>query len=229
MPNNIILVKPINFRFGDYISNAFNLYKENFGNMLLATIFVFILSIIPFCGMMAIGNFYKYCRKVKNGIAAEPAEIFNFDDFSKYILVQIIMLGLGFAILLPMLFLAPLISHYGDQSGSLGLMILASYAFVVFAAILYFAVKIFYISGLIAFLGISDFNTLWKMSSEMSKGNFLQIIFFAIVVSIIAELGVIACGVGIIFTIPIYYISYYFANEDAVDQITPNVEPEQKF
>ena len=82
-----ILVKPVNFRFGDYISNSFELYKNNFGQLFLGFIFVMILSIIPFCSYMAIGNYFKLCRKIKNGEHAEASEIFNFDDFSKYIII----------------------------------------------------------------------------------------------------------------------------------------------
>ena len=114
-----ILVKPVNFRFGDYISNSFELYKNNFGQLFLGFIFVMILSIIPFCSYMAIGNYFKLCRKIKNGEHAEASEIFNFDDFSKYIILQLIIFGAVIGMIIPIMFFMPVISAFengGDPS-----------------------------------------------------------------------------------------------------------------
>ena len=99
----MINVKPVQFKFGDYMSNAVELMKKDFGNFVLAYVFCIILSIIPFCGLMAAGNFYKYCRKINRGEQASPGEIFNFDDFMPYFLIQLIILAAVFVIYIPII------------------------------------------------------------------------------------------------------------------------------
>jgi uncharacterized membrane protein len=54
----------------------------------------------------------------------------------------------------------------------------------------------------------------------MGKGNLLSIFLFTIVISILAQLGILACGIGLLFTLPLLYTSHYFAFEDAMQQVT---------
>lgn len=217
-----ILVKPVNFRFGDYISNSFELYKNNFGQLFLGFIFVMILSIIPFCSYMAIGNYFKLCRKIKNGEHAEASEIFNFDDFSKYIILQLIIFGAVIGMIIPIMFFMPVISAFenGGDPSPIFMMFFFIYYFAILAVIIYFSTRLFYIIGLISLLKIDDLNTAWKMTSTMVKGNYLQIILFSIIISIIGQIGIIACVIGVFLTLPIYYIAFYYSNEDGIDQIT---------
>ena len=78
-----INAKPVNFKFNEYLSNGYEFLKSNFGDIFLAFIFCIIMSIIPFCGLVAVGNMYKYLRKLRRGQNAAPGEIFNFDDFAR--------------------------------------------------------------------------------------------------------------------------------------------------
>jgi uncharacterized membrane protein len=43
-----INAKPVNFKLGDYISDGYEFYKANFGNLLGAFFLAMIMSIIPF-------------------------------------------------------------------------------------------------------------------------------------------------------------------------------------
>jgi hypothetical protein len=61
--------------------------------------------------------------------------------------------------------------------------------------------------------------TAWKMSVIMGKGNGLTIFLFFLIVGILGYLGILACGIGLIFTIPFIYTAQYFALEDGMQQI----------
>ena len=73
--------KPVEFKFGEYINKGFELFKKDMGTFILAFIFVLIMSLIPFCGFLGIGNFLKLARKINHGQQTSASEIFNFDDF----------------------------------------------------------------------------------------------------------------------------------------------------
>ena len=65
-------IRPVHFKFGEYLSEGFSLYTKNFGKVLLAFFFLLIMSIIPFCSYLAIGNFLRFMRRLKNVENPEP-------------------------------------------------------------------------------------------------------------------------------------------------------------
>ncbi|GAB0156631.1 hypothetical protein CHRYSEOSP005_18980 [Chryseobacterium sp. Alg-005] len=213
-----ITARPINFKFNEYLNKGYELLKKDFGNFLLAFIFCMVLSIIPFCGLMAAGNFYKYCRKVNRGQQANPSEIFNFDDFSAYIIYQLIIIGIVLAIYIPMLFVVPFMGNGEQPSPVFGLFFMF-YVFLIVIAIIYLALKAFYIPALISLGGVRDIKTAWNMSKIMTKDNLLSIFLFSIVISFLSQLGVLLCGIGLLITLPYLYTTHYFAFEDAIQQI----------
>jgi cytochrome c biogenesis factor len=210
-----IIAKPVNFKFSEYLNNGFNFFKANFGNLVLAYLLCLIMGIIPFCGILAVGNFYKYCRKLKNGEEASASEIFNFDDFLPFFILQLIVFAAIFIIEIPFFLMVFLM---GQDSNSLGFFVF-SFIIVVFIVFLVIAAKAFYIPGLIALNGIKDIKTVWNISKTITKGNLLPIVLFAFVISFLSELGIILCGIGIILTIPFAQVSTYFALEDGIQQI----------
>lgn len=210
--------RPVNFKLGDYISQAIDLMKKDFGTILLAFIFAMILGIIPFCGIMAIGNFYKVCYKLDKGIPVKADEVFNFDDFMPYFMFQLYMIGAFFLIFIPFAFFGLFAGVNETVSGLVG-GIGVVYFVVVYIAIIYFLLQAFYIPALITFKNIKDVKTAWNISKVMTKGNLLQILFFSIVASFLSQLGIIACFIGLIFTIPFLYVSHYFAFKDGLAQI----------
>lgn len=211
-------IRPINFKFSDYLSKGYEFYKKDFGGNILAVLFVFLMSIIPFCGLLAIGNFYKYCRKKSKGQQAEASEIFNFDDFVPYLILQVILIAFIFAMYIPFIFMIPFMKDNQEPSPVFGLLF-GGWVFVVLIGLFYLVVKAFYIPALISLKGIKDWKTAWNMSKVMTQGNFWNILLFVIVASFLGQIGIIACGIGVLLTIPYYYISTYFAYEDAMQQI----------
>lgn len=215
-----IKAKSIDFKLNEYLSRGLELLKKDFGNFLVAYLFCMIMSIIPFCGFLAMGNFYKYCRKVNKGEPASVGEIFNFDDFVPYFVIQLIIFAAVFAIYIPMAFVIPFAAIAGGDDPSPAFMIFfVPYVFIVVIAILIVALIGFYIPGLISLKKMYDLRTLWKMSRIMTKNNLLSIFLFAIVVGFLSQIGILLCGIGILITMPYFYTTHYFAFEDAIQQI----------
>ena len=212
--------KPINFKLSDYISKGFELLKKDFGNILVASLFCIIMAIIPFCGFLGAGNFYKYLRKLNKGQQASPSEIFNFDHFMPYLVLQLIIIGGFIAIYIPLLLISILASTAGEGNPSTWFsIIIVPYFIFIYGAILYFALKGFYIPALISFKNVTNIKTAWSASKVMTKNNLLSIFLFSLVTGILAQLGFILCGIGIFLTLPLLYTSNYFAFEDAIQQI----------
>ncbi|MCG2794022.1 MAG: hypothetical protein L6262_10805 [Weeksellaceae bacterium] len=218
--------KPVYFKFSQYINQGFELLKANFMPIFLATLCTLVMSIIPFCNVLAISNLLQFIRKIDKGEAAEPSEIFNFDDFMKYFIPMLLIFA-GFIVLyIPYFAILALSGVFnGDQpSGFLGAFLTIYMIFFVFA-IFYFVLKGFYIIGLMSLKGISTLKEAWNVSKVMTTGNLIMIFFFSIVVGFLGEIGIILCGIGLFFTIPFVYCAQYFAYADGISQIenTENV------
>ena len=215
------ILKPIEFKFGEYLNSGFELFKKDIGKFVLAFFFTVILSIVPFCNYLAIGNFYKFCRKMNRDQRAEASEIFNFDNFMPYFILQLIMIGAFMALFIPFSFIMPLFTTINDGSESAGILgvvtIIIFLAFFIF--FIWIALKAFYIPALISLEGKTDIKEMWNISKVLTKGNLIMILLFSLVISFIGQIGVILCFIGILLTMPLYYIFNYMAFEDALDQI----------
>ncbi|MGU3376775.1 hypothetical protein [Chryseobacterium sp. M5A1_1a] len=217
----ILAPKPINFKLGEYINKGFELLKKDFGNIFIAFLVCSIMSIIPFCGLLAMGNLYKYLQKLNRNQAASPGDIFDFKDFMPYFILQLIVFGGVLVLYIPLIIMMALTGGMsdGNESNPMMMIIMFPYLFLMIAAICYFALKAFYIVPLISLKGINEIKEAWSISKVMTKGNLLSIFLFSIVVSILAQIGIVACGIGLFLTLPFLYTANYFAYEDAIQQI----------
>ncbi|PKF72899.1 hypothetical protein [Chryseobacterium sp. PMSZPI] len=211
--------KPINFKLGEYINKGFEFLKKDFGNIFVAFLLCCIMSIIPFCSALAMGNLYKYLHKRARNQAASPGEIFDFKDFMPYFILQLIILGGVLVLYIPLVILLVLTMPNSDQPNPMVTVFMFPYMFLIMVAIYYFVLKAFYIVPLISLKGIKDIKTAWNISKVMTKGNLLSIFLFSFVVGLLAQIGIIACGIGILLTFPFLYTANYFAYEDAIQQI----------
>lgn len=210
--------RPINFKFGDYISKGIDLVKKDMGTLILSLLATLVLSFIPFCGLMARGNFYKICYKIDTGKNVSASEIFNFDDFTPYFMAQLYLIAGFFAIFFPFLFLGIFVGDDGELS-FIPRIIAIFYILGVYFLIIFFLLQAFYIPALFTFKKIKDVKTAWNISRVMTKDNLWNIILFSIVVSFLAQLGIILCAIGLLITFPFYYTATYFAYKDAMEQI----------
>ncbi len=176
-------------KFGEWIEKGFNLYKENFGTLVLASLIAVVLSTVTvgvlagpmFAGVLLI----TFGFLDKKGARPEVGTLFKGFEYFLNSFLFIIIWGISLFVASMVLGLIPCIGQ------------LAS-IFVVFVA---HALLMF---GL--FLIVDKRREFWPASVESFnkvKINFWPFLGFSVVTNIIGSIGVIACGVGLIFTLPI--------------------------
>lgn len=215
---NTLNARPVNFKMGEYINSGYSFFKDHFGDIFVAFLLCCVMSLIPFCGLLALGNFYKYCRGLRRKERVSTGDIFNFDNFMPYFMLQLIFVGVFLALYIPMFIFIPIMANGGNAAAVFGILYVV-YILFLMAAIFVLLIKTFYMTALISLGGITDLKTAWKMSSIMTKGNGLTLFLFLFIVSMLANLGIIACGIGLLFTLPFAYTAQYFAMEDGMQQI----------
>lgn len=215
---NTLNARPVNFRMGEYINSGYSFFKDHFGDIFVAFLLCCVMSLIPFCGLLALGNFYKYCRGLRRKERVSTGDIFNFDNFMPYFILQLILIGVLIALSVPMPIFIMVMSGGGNAAAIFGIIYIVYLLFFIVAAFV-LTIKTFYMTALISLGGITDLKTAWKMSAIMTKGNGLTVFLFLFVISLLANLGILACGIGLLFTMPFVRVAIYFALEDGMQQI----------
>jgi len=179
----------VDVKFGEWIEKGFNLYKENFGVLVLVSLIAVIVSAITvgvLAGPMAAGVllivFQLHDRKEPK---PEVGTLLKGFDFFLNSFLFFIVWGIAIFVVSLILGLVPCIG----QVASL---------FVVFVA---HALLMF---GM--FLIVDRNMEFWPASVEsfnMVKRNFWPFLGFSIVSNLIGSIGAVACGIGIVFTLPI--------------------------
>lgn len=179
----------VDVKFGEWIEEGFNLYKENFGILVLVSLIAVIVSAITvgvLAGPMAAGVllvvFQLQDRKEPK---PEVGTLLKGFDFFLNSFLFFIVWGIAIFVVSLILGLVPCIG----QVASL---------FVVFVA---HALLMF---GM--FLIVDRNMEFWPASVEsfnMVKRNFWPFLGFSIVSNLIGSIGAVACGIGVVFTLPI--------------------------
>lgn len=176
-----------NFQFGKYIDEGFNLLKKEWLLMAFGTFVLGIIASIPLLSHVALAGFFGAARKL------DSHEKLTFDDFfigfKSEKIGQLILLGLVSGILIFVGFLFCVLP---------GLYLAVAYTFA--APFLLWATN--------------DFWQAMEMSRKVVSAAWFEIFLFLIVVGLLSSLGVIACFVGIFFTLPLAYLSLYAAFKD---------------
>jgi hypothetical protein len=179
----------VQVKFGDWIEGGFNLYKANFGTLVLASIFVVVISAItagilagPMLAGLALVTLQLLDRK---GPQPEAGRVFKGFDYFLQSLLFVVVWGIGILAGSLILGVIPVIGQ------------LASVAFV-------YAAQAFLMFGM--FL-VVDRQMEWLPASMESinivKANFWPLFGLSAVAGIIGSIGAIAFGIGVVFTIPI--------------------------
>ena len=210
--------KPVEFKFGEYINKGFELFKKDMGTFILAFIFVGILSIIPFFIFLAFGNFIKIARKINYGQQTSATEIFNFDDIGVHFKLFLILLAAIALIEIPVILFIPKFDQ-SNETPTYFSILFPVFFFGIFIAIYYFLLKAYYVVALISLENVKSIKEAWNISKEMTKGNLLMLFLFAMVTSFIGQIGIIACGIGLIISAPLTYVLQYVSYEDGIQQI----------
>lgn len=192
--------KGYEFKFGEYISRGFELFKANIGGFILFTLLYFVISavagLIPFVGGLIstivlqpalIAGYFVVGKKIHHG---EPYE---FNDFFK-----------GFEVIKD-LSIAKLLIIIFVLAGTVLLVLPGIYLAVAYSAII----------PIILFSKIEFWDAM-EICRKLVTKNWFAIFGFIIVIALINLLGVIALIVGIFVTVPATYLAVYAAFEDIV-------------
>ena len=182
-------MQKVQVKFGDWIEAGFNLYKNNFGILVLASVFAVVIGAITagvLAGPMLAGLVLVTLQLLdRKEPPPEAGTVFKGFDYFLQSFIFVIVWGLGILIGSVVLGVIPVIGQ------------LASIAFV-------YAAQAFLMFGM--FL-IVDRKMGWLPASAESintvKTNFWPFFGLSTVAGIIGSLGAIAFGIGVVFTIPI--------------------------
>jgi len=179
----------VQVNFSQWIEEGFILYKENFKTLVLATIFVVVISTVT--ALMLTGPMLAGLALVTLGLRdkkepkPEAGSVFKGFDYFVPAFLFIAVWGIGILIASVILGVVPLIG----QLASL---------FVAYGA------QAFLMFGL--FLIVDKKMEFWPASQESIntvKTNFWPFFGLSIVAGFIGSIGAIAFGIGIVFTIPL--------------------------
>lgn len=180
-----------NVDIADALRRGFDLYKDNITTLLIATLLATIISILTvgiLAGPMLAGLAYLTLGLIdRRQPKPEIGELFKGFNFFLPSLVYVILLAVASLFGQFILRLIPILGFF--------LSILFSMALstaVMFAIFLIIEQRMDVVAAI-------------QKSYEVVIGNFWIFLGLNIVASVISSLGVIACGVGIIVTAPLYF------------------------
>ena len=182
-------MRKVQVKFGDWIEEGFILYKENFGILVLASIFVVVLSVVTvgiLAGPMIAGLSMLILELVrKKAPKPEAGKVFKGFDYFLNSFLFVLVWGLSILIGSAILGIIPVIGQ------------LASIFFA-------YAAQAFLMFGFFLIVDRQmDFKTASLDSIDTVKSNFWPFFGLSAVAGIIGSIGAIAFGIGIVFTVPI--------------------------
>jgi len=182
-------METVDVKFGEWIERGFNLYKENFATLVLASLIAVVLSGVTvgvLAGPMGAGMLLITLRLIdKDEPKPEVGSLFRGFDYFLNSLLFLVVWGMGLFLISIVVGLIPCIG----QIASL---------FAVFAA---HALLMF---GM--FLIVDKRREFWPASVDSFnavKPNFWPFLGFSIVSNLIGGVGALACGIGVVLTLPI--------------------------
>jgi len=181
----------VEVKFGKWIEKGFNLYKKNFWLLFVVSLVGGILSaasLFILAGPMMAG-IVLICLKLYDGESPRPAVGTLFRGFDFFLQSALFLGGwsLGLFVVQGVLHVIPGIG----QLVGIGLAV---------------TVWTFLMFGL--FLIVDRKMEFWPASMEsfnIVKTNFWPFLGLSLIVSIIASIGAVLCGIGLALTLPVYY------------------------
>jgi hypothetical protein len=222
-----IAAKGYDFNIGKYVSQGTELFKKDIGGFIVATLLLFVMSFIPFCGILGLGNFYKICKKVDEGQQVSVGDIFDFTDFVVYLKFFLLIFAVCMVVMIPIqLSLVPLLfaadadgGNISDGTAALLAGGMGLWFLLIIALIFAISISMFFVQPLISLYRMTSVREVCRLSWRIARRNFFKIFLFSIVVGFISQLGVIVCGIGVLFSIPLGICIKYAAYKDVLESI----------
>lgn len=226
-----ILQEGYNFRFGDYISKGFELVNKNLGGfvgyavtyLLISTV----ISFVPILGQIAglvigpalMAGFYHVAHRVDLGEMPAFNEFFKgFDKlgnlFLTSFLTALIIIGSaipGIILLFTTGFSMTDIILGGSEDVN-STMIIVSVLLMLIPA-MYLGVSYAFAPMFVWFYNLQPWNAM-ETSRKVVGKNWLSMFGFSLVVGLIAALGILLIGVGLLYTLPACMCAVYAAFAD---------------
>lgn len=185
---------------GDAISKGWDIYKGNFGLVFLASLIVSLIAGVScnIClGPLLCGFFMVLARLARNS-EPRPAVGDVFKGFNKFLhsFLLLFLSGIGIFIINCILMIIPII-------GWVLLFVLAW----VYGPLIMWALM------LVANRDMKWTEALGLVIKSTFNGSFMMPILLGILAGIIGGVGVVLCGIGILFTIPLSFCIYAAAYE----------------
>lgn len=203
----------VQVKFGEWIEKGFNLYKENFGVLVLASLIAVVLSTVT-VGVLAgpmLAGVLLITLRLFDGKEPKPevGKVFKGFDYFLNSFLFIVIWGIALFVVSLILGIVPLIGQLASM-------------------FLVFAVQALLMFGL--FLIVDKRMEFWPASLESYnkvKTNFWPFFGLSVVSSIIGSVGGIACGIGVIVTLPIQACILTVAYREIFNGVeTPSVTEE---
>lgn len=183
--------RKVNVLFGEWIQEGFELYKKNLWLLILVTLIAFLLSIVTvgiLAGPMFAGVILITLR-LRDSEEPKPPVGDVFNGFQYFLNAFLFTLVVALASLIGS-FILGLVPCIGFL---VGILYQASIGALVMFGLFLIADK------------NMDFWPAITESVNLVKLNFWAFLGFSIVAGLIGSIGAIACGVGVIVTMPLYF------------------------
>lgn len=224
MNTNLLTGKSVEFKFGTYLEEGVSLFKEHMGTFILASFILLLTSVIPVVNFMVLGNFMKMCRALKQGENVSLGSLFSFDNFVSYLKFFLAIFAVVLLIEFPLIFSSIGFSSETSERSFFGGLVFIIMLILVVVLLFYLVVKSYYMISLLSLENVTSVREAWKISKEMTKNNFILILGFSFLVSIISSLGFLFCGIGVFLSLPLSYVMHYFSYEDGIQQLKTTPE-----
>jgi hypothetical protein len=186
-----IAMTDVTDKFGDWIKEGFDLYKNNLGLLILASLIAFLLSgvTLGILGGPMFAGLIGIILRLRDGDPTPPVVGDVFQGFQFFLpsflfgIVWGVMIGVACLILAFIPCLGQLLSVC---------LCLAAGAFLMFGLFLIVDRKM-------------DFWPASMASIEKVKPTFFPYLGLAVVAGVIGQIGALACGIGVFVTLPIYF------------------------
>ncbi len=238
------------FKFDQYLSNGWKLFKKGAGNLIgfyiIVIVSIMILSFIPFVSLLSgflqaafIAGIYIFLRQllVKKENFNQFFEGFNnFGNIAVFVIIRFLFilpfLVLLFTIVFPFDLFMELISgnidpeYFGEEfalsmQGNLGLIF--TVYFIMIVGMIYIYVSYAFTLPLIADAKL-DFWQAMETSRRIIGRKFFMFLLMFIVLGIIAMVGtVVTCFLGIFAVVPYIYCVIFVAYDDILNPNSENL------
>lgn len=239
-----VLARDYALSLGDAVSGAWATYKENFGGILGATLVIFglivVCGVIPFgVGALAqlilqgplMGGLYIYCLNKIRGQDGSINEVFSgfgprFVNLMLAHIVSGILAGLCFVpagVLVVMGIVTSMRSHSARPDfGMMGALLVPAIVLGVLGlcAAAYLTVSWIYSLALVADKGMRFWPAM-RLSRQVAGKHWWTTFGILFVGGLIAMLGVLACFIGVLFTLPFPILITLHLYEQVLGDLNP--------